>query len=672
MKKAFVLLLVFAAVLLAQEWSVELLPPPPEQFFMEQMWNCIVFNPEVEPVEVTLYGWVTHEGAEIVHARSNVILIPPGPRPITFADITTVQDEWYDPTYEKVIESQGALPAGVYTYCLEVESAVTGEVLAEDCGERRGVSPSPPKLLAPPDGSEVPDPFPTFIWAPPIPPQDVTYRLCIVEVPEELTPEEAIDAAEPWFEESEIPVTSFQYPVDARSLEESMEYAWQVNAFSGPILVGTSDTWAFIVMTAVPVSRLDSCQCYYDEETGIMWHGIGRGGTQGVPKDSCTYVVTVDGKLYHADGRIWTPQGGMTANDRCKLFLAKNGMFHFDGTKWVPAGDFYECNHVLAENGMFHFNGKTWVKISDDSCTYVYTVASSGQGNNRIMYHYNGTTWEKVAARKCQLYVAINGLYHFDGIKWIETRLKKCNAVKAENGMFHFNGSTWVRIPDDSCTYVHTVATSGQGDTPVMYHYDGIKWNRVQETECEIYRAYNGMFHYDGRKWHEIKPEKCKGVLAENGMYHFNGTEWVRVREDSCTYIFTSNSSGNGETPIMYHFDGSFWRTVRSQRCQLYRAYNGMFHFGRNGWKKIEKFKTCNHVLAENGMYHFNGSDWDRIPDVTCTHVYTVASTREGYTPHVYHYNGTQWEMIRETAGTRIEAINGTYRYDGRRWIRER
>ncbi|TKJ42898.1 hypothetical protein CEE36_06430 [candidate division TA06 bacterium B3_TA06] len=666
MKNRIVLLLALVGALAAQNWSVRLIPAPSTQFFIEQLWSCAITNTEEEPVDVRLYGWITHEGTEIAHARSNVITIPPGGKRIASADIRSIQDEWYDPAYEEVVARRGALPAGVYTYCIRVEDE-SGAVLAEDCREHRGITPSPPKLLAPPNGSNITEPQPTFVWTPPVPPTEgVTYRLRIVEIPEEMTPDEAISAAEPWFEEKGITNTSLQYPMDARPLEEDSEYAWQVTAWVGEFLVGASQTWLFGLKVEIP--RLDSCQCYYDKETDVMWHGIGHGGRMGVRKDSCTYVVTVDGVMYHTDGKTWTTVE-MKKEDKCKLFVAKNGLFHFNGQKWEAQQNYYKCNYVLAENGMFHFNGTSWVQVKDSTCTYVHTVASTGQGRTRIMYHFNGQKWEQVAGRKCQLFVAINGLYHFDGTRWVAQRFRRCNAVLAENGMFHFNGTTWVQVKDSTCTYVHTVASTGHGTKPIMYHYNGEKWEQVAVEECQIYAAVNGMFHFTGRGWSQIKPKKCNAVLAENGMFHFNGTTWVQVKDSTCTYVYTVASTDMGETPIMYHYDGRRWRRIRAERCQLFRAVNGMFHFTGRGWNQI-KFKKCNYVLAENGMFHYNGEIWDKVKDSTCTHVYTVGSTRKGKQPIVYHYDGKEWKEVPRIRGTTIEAVNGVYHYDGRRWKR--
>jgi len=246
MKKVLVIMLALAGGLAAQDWDVRLIPAPPTQFFIEYMWNCQITNTETQAVDVTIYAWVEKDEVEIAHARSNTISIPAGGKRISSADVTTVQDDWYDPDYEDVMGTRGALPAGVYSYCLQVELARGDTILAQDCREHRTVKASKLRLLSPRDETAFNAPQPTFLWAPIVPSfTDLTYRLRIVEVPDELTPYEAISAAEPWFEDDSITTTSFLYPMSARMFGEGSQYAWQVTAWSSIWKISTSDVWSF-------------------------------------------------------------------------------------------------------------------------------------------------------------------------------------------------------------------------------------------------------------------------------------------------------------------------------------------------------------------------------------------------------------------------------------------
>jgi hypothetical protein len=246
MKRSFILLLGLVGALVAQVWKVHLIPAPPGQFYIEQMWNCQIINHETKPVDVTIYAWVTKGGDEICHGRSNPITVPPGGKRITSNDVTEVTDEWHAAGYEQVVSRRNALPAGDYHYCLQVELARGDTILCQDCADHRTVKSSPPRLISPRDSSFIFTPQPTFAWIPPIPPvQGITYRLRIVADPPELTPFEAVSSAEPWFEENDIYTTSFQYPMSGRVLEQDKLYAWRVDAFAEDRQISESKTFCF-------------------------------------------------------------------------------------------------------------------------------------------------------------------------------------------------------------------------------------------------------------------------------------------------------------------------------------------------------------------------------------------------------------------------------------------
>jgi len=288
------LLLLIAGALVAQNVSILLISAPHEHFFVEDMWLCRITNATDSTIEVKLYGTVEHDGELIGRGTSNLISIPHGSKRITSADITDVTDDWWAPEYEDIAERRGALPAGRYLVCVEVQDARTGDRLAHNCRTQEGARPSPPSLIAPDDGSEITTPTPTFVWTPPAPrPDDVTYKLTIVEVPGHMTPEEAIDAAEPWFEKEDIRRTSYPYPMRARTFEESDNFVWKIAAISGGREIGNSEIWTFSLKDR-------ACQCGEWTYLNVAWDGHtesippcdGTEGTVFVPPG--TYV-TVSG-----------------------------------------------------------------------------------------------------------------------------------------------------------------------------------------------------------------------------------------------------------------------------------------------------------------------------------------------------------------------------------------
>jgi uncharacterized repeat protein (TIGR01451 family) len=231
MKKLTVFLLTLVWVFAAQNWSVKFNDPPTNQLFIENLWYCQIKNTEKQPVEVKLYGWITKEGKEIVHARSNPITVPPGVMVVTASNISGVTDEWYDPAYEPIARQRGAMPAGNYVACIQVERAKGREVLAKDCRNISvGGKVSPLKLVYPKNGQTNPQgQLPIFTWLPPTQASSgVQYHLRIVEVIGSQPPSDAMQRNAAWFEESDIRTTTLQYPTSAQSFGGEKRYAWGV------------------------------------------------------------------------------------------------------------------------------------------------------------------------------------------------------------------------------------------------------------------------------------------------------------------------------------------------------------------------------------------------------------------------------------------------------------
>jgi hypothetical protein len=96
-----------------------------------------------------------------------------------------------------------------------------------------GQSFSPPVLIYPPDGDSLKTKFPLFTWTPiyPMPlTAKVMYRIRMVEMLEEQTPEAAIQANPDWYAQENLLNTALAYPIAAPRLQADKKYAWQVEA----------------------------------------------------------------------------------------------------------------------------------------------------------------------------------------------------------------------------------------------------------------------------------------------------------------------------------------------------------------------------------------------------------------------------------------------------------
>jgi len=159
------------------------------------------------------------------------------------------------------------MPEGSYTICVEVWDA-TG-MIGRDCIDPEIMPLTPPELISPGDESVVIEPFPFFLWLPPMPfatSQSIVYQLKVVEQLDDQLPIEAMDANPAFFIRQNIQNTSFQLPVSARPFEVGKKYAWQVTAFKDIFKVGKSEVWNFVKIEGIepqpPNAEMPDCDLY--------------------------------------------------------------------------------------------------------------------------------------------------------------------------------------------------------------------------------------------------------------------------------------------------------------------------------------------------------------------------------------------------------------------------
>jgi hypothetical protein len=114
------------------------------------------------------------------------------------------------------------------------------------------------KLVSPENGETVRSQNPTFSWT--LTPGDVNgdgyYKIKIVEIKGDESPEQAFKGNKPFFEKDSCKPLSFQYPSSAPKLQPGKRYAWNVQALNRdgkPIGLnnGTSETFSFTVPPVV-------------------------------------------------------------------------------------------------------------------------------------------------------------------------------------------------------------------------------------------------------------------------------------------------------------------------------------------------------------------------------------------------------------------------------------
>ncbi len=256
------MLIVQTLSLHSQNVSVTLLPPPPNQMHLSDLWRILLFNNDNTTYQIhlhaTAYVGFDRSGKLIADAQSRVMDLPssPAPQRMNGTMVQPVKVNKSDPKYEAVIRSTGTVPSGDYFFCIEIVEERSGAVLAEACMQHSVENLSPPILVFPQDESVVEERQPTFTWLAPSPLKAASqprYRLRIVDVIGDQTPQQAMQSNRSWFERSDIYTTLFVYPFSARPFAEKKQYAWQIFAFDAGSTApfGESEVWSFTAKDSI-------------------------------------------------------------------------------------------------------------------------------------------------------------------------------------------------------------------------------------------------------------------------------------------------------------------------------------------------------------------------------------------------------------------------------------
>ena len=269
------LFFVVAAPLKAQiDATLNLIPPPPGQLTVPDLWQLTITSFFEEPAPVFLSAQVLAEtDGEILNAISAVFMIDaeggfPVTTFVTARDIEPVETSTANPDYEEILLRTGGVPAGFYAYCIQLVHADTGDMLAEDCNEVMVDPASPPEVVLPAEGDELEEPQPVFSWIETHPPT-LHYELQVFPVMEGQTPSEAVATNPSWFRSGPVSGSVFFYPVDAMQLEPGT-YVVQVLGVQGEAVLAGSEpvtfTWrpTYAVVTAGPCDTLRVMTVIFD------------------------------------------------------------------------------------------------------------------------------------------------------------------------------------------------------------------------------------------------------------------------------------------------------------------------------------------------------------------------------------------------------------------------
>lgn len=317
------LVLLLSPTLVAQNVTIILFQPPPNQLRVADLWRVNLVNTSRTPVEIYLRGTVTEaRDGLVVDAESRVFTLPPGSSQFTGSQLEPIRVNSSNDRYREILTRTGTAPTGEYTICVYAIEVATGAEIGDNCITHAVERFSPPILISPTDASPLNEKLPVFTWTPPVPtPRSRTglsYRLRIAEILGRQTPYDALQSNPAFFERRDIRTPVLQYPPTARSFTQGRRYAWGISAYDGTVEIGESEVWSF---TATDIEGVLAAELI-DEKlvaTLITMKGdhvvAGRGGSatlvdppgsKGTGRFGAVGTITAGGGSTDLDAQVWT------------------------------------------------------------------------------------------------------------------------------------------------------------------------------------------------------------------------------------------------------------------------------------------------------------------------------------------------------------------------------
>lgn len=228
----------FNASAQGQSITLKMKRPPLNQLSVADLYNIDLTNNTSERVEFYLYGTLNESKAGLIATATTVSIVlgPKERKQFKASDLPGTPDISYpssDNRYKDALMRKGSLPDGNYTICVYARQIGTNDELANDCIEQEISIQSETQitLLTPDNKSKVDVNEPLlFSWFLPIPATSgQTYKIKIIELKGDESPENAMLKNKAFFEKEEIRTATFQYPSSAPKLEVGKSYAWQVS-----------------------------------------------------------------------------------------------------------------------------------------------------------------------------------------------------------------------------------------------------------------------------------------------------------------------------------------------------------------------------------------------------------------------------------------------------------
>ncbi len=226
--------------------------PPLNELKLSHIWDFELNNLTNEEVNFYLFGSLNEKKAGLIATGTTMTikLNPKEKRKFKISDLPQTPDISYpnsDPRFKEALVRMGKFPNGDYTVCVIAKESGTNEEISNDeCFEQEveELFEAEISLLSPDNNESFDQSSPIiFSWTPL--PIGGPYKIKIVEIKGDESPENAMLKNKAFFEKEEIRSTTFQYPPTGPKFESGKIYAWMVYSSKIKSEIGTfSRIWS--------------------------------------------------------------------------------------------------------------------------------------------------------------------------------------------------------------------------------------------------------------------------------------------------------------------------------------------------------------------------------------------------------------------------------------------
>lgn len=208
--------------------------PGLNQLYLSDLWAIELINLTNDQIEFYLYGTLSESKAGLIATGTTVSikLAPKEKKKFKVNELPQTPDISYpnaDQRFKDALMRKGKLPNGDYTICVYAKETGTNEEIGSDCLEQSVEVEQEGEitLLSPENNSSLePDEPIVFSWMDPS--SKGPYKIKIVEIKSNESPENAMLKNKAFFEKEGINTNMFTYPSSAPKFEEGKKFAWKI------------------------------------------------------------------------------------------------------------------------------------------------------------------------------------------------------------------------------------------------------------------------------------------------------------------------------------------------------------------------------------------------------------------------------------------------------------